>query len=347
MFYAGGISVINKIAIVGCGNVGAALLELLHEKRAELKSKYGFEYIVTLIAGRSKGTLVNPDGLNIEEIIDELHSNGSFKKFPQASGSFSELLKKSGATVLAEATPTDLTTGEPGLSHVMLALEMGINVTTTNKGPIALRFSELNLAAQKSGAKLRYEGVIMAGTPIISGVTTGLAGCTIQKAEGILNGTTNFILTKMAEGKEYSSALAEATDLGYAEADPTGDVEGWDAAIKVSIMAKIFFNEDLPLSKIERSGITAITSEDIEAAKKASCSIKLIAGIKNEKGRISGYVKPMQIPFSAPLSSINGATNALTVTTDNLGDVTFIGAGAGRRETAQALLADILAMAHI
>ena len=344
MFYAGGITMINKIAIAGCGNVGAALLELLHEKRAELKSKYGFEYIVTLISGRPKGTVMNPDGLNIEEIIDELRENGSFKKFPQASGSFSELLEKSGATILAEATPTDLTTGEPGLSHVMSAREMGVKVTTTNKGPIALKFSELNLAAEKSGAKLRYEGVIMAGTPVINGVTAGLAGCEIQKAEGILNGTTNFILTKMAEGKTYLSALTEATELGYAEADPTGDVEGWDAAVKVSIMAKIFFNKDMPVSEIDRTGITAITSEDIDAAGKTSCAIKLIAGIKNDNGKLSGYVKPMKVPFSAPLASINGAVNALTVTTDNLGDVTFIGAGAGRRETAQALLADIIAM---
>ena len=336
---------INKIAIAGCGNVGAALLELLQEKKSELKSKYGFDYIVTFIAGRSKGTVMNPDGLNIENIIEELHANGSFKKFPQAHGSFSELLKKSGATMLAEATPTDLTTGEPGLSHIMSALEMGIDVTTTNKGPIALKFSELALAAKNSGAKLRYEGVIMAGTPVIKGISEGLAGCKIQKAEGILNGTTNFILTKMAGGMTYLSALDEATAMGYAEADPTGDVEGWDAAVKVSIMARIFFDEDMPVSVIDRTGISRITPDDIAAAKKSSCSIKLIAGIKNDGGRLLGYVKPMRIPFSAPLSSINGALNALTVTTDNLGDVTFIGAGAGRKETAQALLADIILMA--
>ena len=186
----------------------------------------------------------------------------------------------------------------------------------------------------------------MSGTPFIDMMRSGMAGCTALKVEGIVNGTTNFMLTKMAEGAEYGAALAEAQALGYAEADPTGDVEGWDSAVKVSILAKILFGADIPVDRVERTGITGITPAQIEAAKKNGCAIKLVAGIDASGAQLRAYVEPKEIPLSHPLASINGGTNAITVTTDNLGDVTLIGPGAGRRETGQALLGDIIRMSR-
>ena len=336
---------INKIALAGCGNVGTALLEILHEKRAVLEEKYGFRYEVTLVTDLMKGTVADPGGLNLGELLRCIREDRSFAKLPQTGGTFAELLEISQATMLAEATPTDRTTGEPGLTHLKTALAKGVSVTTTNKGPISLAYEELKELAGKNGAKIRCEGTVMSGTPLIEMVVRGMAGCTVQRVEGILNGTTNFMLTRMEEGKTYAEALKEAQTKGYAEADPSGDVEGWDAAMKVSIMSEIFFGKKLGVSEIERVGITEITPDKIKAAKEAGCKVKLIACIEDGSDGFKAYVAPKEIQFSHPLATINEATNAITITTDNLGDVTLTGPGAGRKETGQALLTDLIAMA--
>lgn len=337
---------INNIALTGCGNVGTALLELLHEKKDELKEKYGYEYKVVLITDLMKGSIMNPEGLDLEEVLAAIKRDRSFNSFAQAGGSFGELLDASGATVLAECTPTNLKTGEPGYSHIKKALSRGINVTTSNKGPLAVAFDELTKLAGECGASFSYEGVVMSGTPLIDMIKNGLAGCSVLKVEGILNGTTNYILTKMGTGMTYADALAEATSLGYAEADPSGDVEGWDAAVKVSILTKIIFGLDVPVSEVTRIGITLVTPQHMEEAKRRGCVIKLIAGIRFDALGIHLYVMPKEIPVDHPLAAISGATNAVTIETDNLGEVTLTGAGAGRRETGQALLSDMIRMSR-
>ena len=337
---------INNIALAGCGNVGTALLEILHEKKNELKEKYGFEYKVVLISDLMKGIVMDPEGLDLEKILNELHSRHSFGALAQAAGHFDELLDQSGATVLAECTPTNLKTGEPGLSHLRAALSRGISVTTTNKGPIAVACDELCQLAEECGAKLSYEGVVMSGTPLIDMMKNGIAGCSVLGLEGILNGTTNFILTKMGEGATYADALAEATALGYAEADPSGDVEGWDAAVKVVILAKILFGKEIDVKDVTRIGITQVTPQQIAEARRGGFTIKLVAGIRFDSFGMHPYVMPKEIAATHPLAAINGATNAITVNTDNLGEITLVGPGAGRRETGQALLSDMIRMSR-
>ena len=333
----------NRIALAGCGNVGTALLEILQEKRSELAGKYGFKFEVVLICDLMKGTIMDPQGLDLDKVLDAIHNKRGFMNFPPVRGTFEDLLDASRATVMAEATPTNLKTGEPGMTHIKAALSRGINVTTTNKGPISLALDELEKLAADCGARLRFEGTVMSGTPFISMIRTGMVGCQVKKIEGILNGTTNFMLTKMGGGLSYAQALEEAQARGYAEADPTGDVEGWDAAVKVSIMAKIFFGRELPVAAVDRTGITELTPEKVRDAAAAGCKVKLLAGLEEGPHGFSAYVAPRNVPFSNPLSSIDGATNAVTITTDNLGPVTIIGPGAGRRETGQALLEDIYA----
>lgn len=336
---------IHNIALVGCGNVGTALLEILNEKRVELSERHGFNFRVTLITDLMKGTALDPDGLDLEKVLLSLKDGYGLAPFPQCEGTFSEILEKSRTAMMAEATPTDLKTGEPGLTHIRAALSRGIHVTTTNKGPVALAFDELTALAKGCGARFRYEGVVMSGTPLLQMLKNGMAGCSVLKLEGILNGTTNFILTKMHdEGLSYSEALEEATALGYAEADPSGDLEGWDAAGKVSILAKIIFGKNIPVSEVDRRGITNITSDKIKEAGNNGFTVKLIAGLNIINGVLCAYVEPKEIPLSHPLASIKGATNAVSITTDNLGEVTLIGPGAGRRETGQALLTDLIAM---
>lgn len=335
---------VNNIALAGCGNVGTALLEILNEKQEELAEKYNFEFRVTLITDLMKGTILDVNGLDLDKVIEALHTKHSFEGFKQTNRTFEELLEEAHTMMLAEATPTDLRTGEPGLTHIRSALARGINVTTTSKGPLAIDFSGLSKLANDCGAQLRYEGSVMSGTPLIEMLTKGMAGCTISKVEGILNGTTNFMLTEMANGLTYANALEEATSLGYAEADPSGDVEGWDAAAKVVILAKIIFGKDITVEQVERMGITQVTPDKIKEAKEAGFAVKLIAGLENGPYGLRAYVTPKEIPLGHPLAFISGATNAVTITTDNLGDVTLSGPGAGRRETGQALLTDLIAM---
>lgn len=299
-----------------------------------------------MITDLIKGSIIDPNGLDLQKVLDAIQSANSFEGFTKSQGTFAEMLKESRATMLAEATPTNLETGEPGLSHIRTALTQGIHVTMTNKGPIAVAMGELVELAKKHGAKMRYEGVIMSGTPLINLIHSGLAGCTIEKMEGILNGTTNVILTEMGNGMSYDEALQKATDLGYAEADPSMDVSGWDSAAKIAIIANIFFDEYIPVDCIDREGITEITADKIRIAKERGCKIKLISGIEYTTSGLHAYVAPKEIPLSHPLAGIDGATNAVTITTDNLGDITLTGPGAGRRETGQALLSDLVAMAQ-
>ena len=175
---------INKIALAGCGNVGTALLEILHEKKDELREKYGFEYKVVLVSDLMKGVIMDPEGLDLGAALESVRETRTFEKLPRAEGSFEELLERSGATVLAEGTPTNLKTGKPGLTHIRAALSRGISVTTTNKGPIALAFDELTELAKANGAQLSYEGVVMSGTPLIDMMKNGVAGCSVLKLEG-------------------------------------------------------------------------------------------------------------------------------------------------------------------
>ena len=335
-----------NIALTGCGTVGKALLELLHEKREMLKNRFHFEYNISLISARSKGILLNPAGLDLDGVLSALHEKNSLSEFPQSSGSFSELLTESKANILVEATPTNLNTAEPALAHITTALNQNIHVVTVNKGPIALNFNALQALAEAHHVQLRYEGTVMSGTPLIELAQHGLAGAAINRIEGILNGTTNYMLTRMENGASYEEALKEAQELGYAETDPSGDVDGWDAAVKVSILAKALFGVDLPVDQVDRTGISGISSEDIQAADKKGERIRLIATIENHGDSIRGSVKPLSLPLTHPLSQVQGVMNAACLTTDTLGPVTLIGAGAGGRETAQALLADILNIAQ-
>jgi homoserine dehydrogenase len=203
----------------------------------------------------------------------------------------------------------------------------------------------LKKLADENGMAIRYESSVLSGTPLLNLVRGPLAGCVVEKVEGIVNGTTNYILTMMERGAEYADALKEAQRLGYAETDPTGDVEGFDAAVKVCIMAQEFFGHRLPLAAVDRVGITAVTAGELKTAQAEGKRIKLIAGVKKSGGTVLGYVKPLAIDLGHPLASVMGATNAVCLTTDNLGDVTISGPGAGARETAQGLLSDILDIA--
>ncbi|MEN6561629.1 MAG: homoserine dehydrogenase [Acidobacteriota bacterium] len=341
----------HKIGLIGCGTVGQGLLQILHDKKDYLRDAFGFEARVVAIADKLKGTLLVPGGIDIPAVLALLAAGKGLAEYPRAAGGRTEpldpldMIGQTDADIIAEMTYTDIKTGEPATSYIRKALELGKHVVTSNKGPAALHYRELHELASRNGVQFRIEGTVMSGTPVFHLVECGLAGNSVREVKGILNGTTNFILSKMeTEGMDYGPALALAQKLGYAEADPTADVEGFDALAKVVILSNVLLGGSLKTSDVPCKGISSITKADVEAAKAQGFRYKLIGQTRLENGAVRAGVSPQKLPLSDPLAGVMGAQNALTFDTDLMGKVTIQGAGAGKIETGFAILSDILAV---
>ena len=331
-----------KLVLIGFGTVGQGFVEILRDKSAELKAHYGFAPQLIGVATRSRGTLLHPDGLDPAGLLDAIAA-GHLRHYPETPGLVRDLdslalIRASGADALLEAGPTNLQTAQPALDYCYAALEKGMHIVLANKGPVAVAHAELRARAAQAGKRVLFEGTVMAGTPSLRLAQQALAGCTIHEARGILNGTTNYILTQMEEGMSYADALSQAQALGYAEADPTADVDGWDAAGKALILAAALFDRAFTLDDLDVQGISSLSADDIAAARAAGERWKLIAHVTPE----GGSVRPQRVPDSHPLAAVSGATNAVTFATDLLGEVTLVGPGAGRKQTGFALLSDLL-----
>jgi homoserine dehydrogenase len=333
----------HKIALIGFGTVGQGFTEILLKKKEYLKKKYDFDYSVVAVADFVYGNVYNPNGLNLQQMLEEAKGKKKFTADTTGMDTI-QLIRECNATAVCELTFTNLTDGGPAMDHVRAALESGKHVITSNKGPAALNYAEFKKLADSKGVKFMIEGTVVAGTPIINLTEGPLAGCEISCIRGILNGTTNYMLTEMEKGMDYASVLKVAQDLGYAEADPTGDVEGYDARGKVTILANVVMGTPLKISDVTCKGITGITPADIEEAKKQGKRWKLIGMVQNKDGKITGSVAPEMVDLTHPLAGVLGAKNALIFTTDMLGDVTIIGPGAGRIETGFSILTDLLAV---
>jgi homoserine dehydrogenase len=342
-----------RIGLIGCGTVGQGLLEILDKKREFLRDAYGFEVRLVAISDKIKGTLLVPEGIEIRAVLDVLGRGGSLAEYPKAAAGQTEpldpldMIEKTDADIIAELTYTDIKTGEPATSYIKKALRMGKHVVTSNKGPAALHYRELADLAKKNGLQFRIEGTVMSGTPVFHLAESGLAGNEVREVKGILNGTTNFILTKMeTEGMDYADALKLAQKLGYAEADPTADVEGFDALAKIVILSNVLLGGSLKTTDVPCKGISAITKADVNAAAGLGFRYKLIAQARKEAGGVVASVSPQKLPVSDPLAGVMGAHNALSLETDLMGKVTIQGAGAGKIETGFSILSDMLAISR-
>jgi len=341
-----------RLSIVGFGVVGQGLAELLYTKKDFLQQQFDLAVTLVGVANAHYGFIYREDGLDIPMLLEMAASRQPITQHPDVQHWEYALegLQATQADMLAEATGTNLHDAEPGMSHIRAALMKGMHVITANKGPVALAANDLLALAQQQHVQLRMEATVMAGTPVLSTIQQGLAGSRVRVVRGILNGTTNYILTAMAEGREYAEVLKEAQAQGYAEADPTADVEGYDAVAKILILATLAFGHSLKPDQVLRQGITSITKEQMVHAAHNHARIKLIASLKvaSELGNtpLEARVKPVEIPLSDPLAHVNGSMNALTLQTDTLSSVTIIGPGAGRLETGQGLLSDLIAIAN-
>jgi homoserine dehydrogenase len=339
-----------RLALIGFGNVGQGFAEILRDRSADLAQRFGVEFqIVAAVTKRPGGvndSAYAPGGLDPAALLAAVNTPGGLASLSVSERDWEplRLIRESNADIVVEVSPTDLQTGEPATTHIRAALEAGKHVVTTNKGPVALHYAELSALARAQGKELGVEGTVMSGTPVLRLGRELLSAAGIFRLQGILNGTTNYILTQMEAGAGYADALAEAQARGYAETDPTGDVEGHDAAGKVVILANLFLGAALAVDQVDRQGITGLTSADIAAARAAGERWKLIGRLEWHDGQVKASVRPTRLPLAHPLAGVSGATNALTFSTSLLGEVTLVGAGAGRVETGFAILGDLLAI---
>ena len=336
-----------KLAFIGFGVVGQGLTEILLEKKDMLAEKYDFHYVVVAISDIMKGSVYDENGLDMTKILDLIKQGKKLDEYPSGKKGMDSLatIKETNADTIIEVTFTDVKTGEPALTHIKTALNAGKNVVSTNKGPVVKQVMDLLKLAKQNNAYYGFEGVVLAGTPVLNLAEYALAGNKITGFKGILNGTTHYILTRMEEGMPYDDALKKAQELGYAEADPTGDVEGLDALGKVVILSNVVLGKNIGWEDVERKGITEISNEDVKQAKAEGKRWKLIGSAEIQKdGSLKTKVWPEKLPLSDPLAGVNEAINALTFFTDELGPVTIVGPGAGRRETGFSLLTDLLNM---
>ncbi len=333
-----------RLALIGFGNVGQGLAQIVQDYGEDIAERFGARLVIVAVSNLTKGSLYDPNGLDPAALLQAVSSGKSLESLPAQNYGWDAMqtIANSNADVIAEMSYTDLKTGEPASGFIRAALKAGKHVITANKGPAALHYAELAKLAAENGVFFGVEGSVMSGTPTLTLGLNLLSAAGITKMQGILNGTTNYILTQMTAGACFADALAEAQRLGFAEADPSGDVEGYDAAGKVVILANLLMNAGIGMEDIDRQGISKLTPEDIAAASAAGEKWKLIGKVEKTAEGVQASVKPMRLPLSHPLASVDGATNAITYQTKLLGEVTLIGPGAGRVETGYALIVDLL-----
>ena len=313
------------IGILGCGTVGGGLVNLLTRDKDAVARAAGEEIIIKRVLARTPEKAFAL-GLSSEQV----------------TSSFDDILNDPEIDIVVELM------GGVGFAYdcIAAALRAKKSIVTGNKDLMELRWDELHELARQNGVALRYEASVGGAIPVIGPIRDTLAGNVYTRIEGILNGTTNYILSSMAgDGTSYEAALDQATILGYAEADPTNDVEGLDAARKIAILARLAFGADVPLESVDTTGITSLTADDFYLAKyNLNYTIKLVACAQKVGDAVCVSVKPTLVPEGHALHDINGATNAVYLATDNAGNILLTGAGAGAYTTASSVAGDIIAI---
>ncbi|MGQ9587190.1 MAG: homoserine dehydrogenase [Thermoplasmata archaeon] len=329
-----------RLLLLGFGAVGQSLVELLDQEAKKLERDFGLRPRIVGIVDRHGAALAH-EGVDIKKALASKRDTLTLSEL--GPGIFREgmsgldAIREAECEVVIEATPTNLKTGEPGLSHVREAMRYRRHVISTNKGPLALAMPALIELAHHNHVVFKFSGTVGGGTPILDFAKKCLEGSRIRSISGILNGTSNYILSKMAsDGVTLKDALAEAQRLGYAEADPTYDIGGLDAACKLVITANYVLGTNMSIRDVAVIGITEVSNKDVAAAKEKGNVLKLIARM-DKKARVS----PEEISATHPLN-VSGTFNAITFDTHPAGEITLVGKGAGGKETASAVLRDLI-----
>ena len=333
-----------SLAFVGFGNVGRALAHLLLGKRALLQSAYGITFQVNGIATGRHGLAIDPDGIDLERALflaengwalDELHR---FK----AIASMLEFVRLVPADVLFENSPVNHATGQPAVDYLKSALQRGLHAITANKGPVVHAYAELNALAAAVGRRFMYESTVMDGAPIFSLFRGPLPAAELVSFRGILNSCTNLILGRMDAGETLAQAIAYAQSIGITETDPAADIDGWDAAIKVAALSTVLMGVPLKPQQVERTGIRALTADQLAAARQTGQRWKLVCSCQRVDGGVAGKVAPELVTPDSPLYSINGTSSYVQFEMDALPGLGIVESDPGPQTTAYGLLADLI-----
>jgi homoserine dehydrogenase len=324
--------------LLGFGVVGQSFVKLLLSHSTDLYNDYGIKPKV--VACADNGGMVTCDqGLDLDRLLNVKKKQKSVVQYgsPGKASDILDVVENMDAEVVIELTPTNIVDGEPGKNHIMSAMKSGKNVITVNKGPLALEFPSLIELAEYNRIAFKFSGTVGGGTPILEFAKRCLKGDRIVSFEGILNGTTNYILSKMYEGLNFSEALQDASEKGYAEKDPTLDIDGYDAVAKLVIASNFVMNMKSTMKDVTRIGIRDVKPSQVISERKKGNAIKLIASCDGK----NLIVKPKPVSMKNPIC-VNGILNAITFTCQHSGQQTIIGKGAGGMETASAILRDLI-----
>jgi len=326
-----------RIILCGFGVVGQSFAKLLESRSEDLYARYGLKPRIVGVFDRN-GSAADPSGLDVTRLIDVKKKYGSVNRYSDTENNTpgTEIINNLEAEVLIETTESNYKDAEPGMTHIIDAMKRGMHVISVNKGPLALAFPSLMEIAEYNHVLFRFSGTVGGGTPILDFAKNSLRGERIVSFDGILNGTTNYILTNMTNGLTFKEALSDAKKRGYVEADESLDLDGLDAAAKLVILANWIMGMKVTLPDIKRIGIRKIDVSDIKKASSKKCAIKLIASCNKEL-----VVEPKEIPMDDPLC-VSGTLNAISFTSEQSGTQTIIGRGAGGIETASSILRDLI-----
>jgi homoserine dehydrogenase len=332
------------LALVGFGNVGRALARLLLGKRDTLAREFGIEWRVVAIAARRAGAAIHPGGIPLDQALEAVESGSSLSPLSDrpTPATMDEFIRTCGADVLFENTPVNYQTGQPAIDHMQAGLEAGMHVITANKGPVVHAFRRLRDLARRQNRHFYFESSVMDGAPIFSLWRTALPGARLEAFRGVLNSTTNLILTLMESGQTFDEAVAQAQSIGVAETDPSGDILGWDAAVKVAALATVLMDSPLLPQQVERQGIEAITPSLVREAREEGRRWKLICEAERDHGAVRARVAPERIGPDDPLYGVMGTSSSITFVSDVLGRLTVTEENPGPETTAYGLLADFI-----
>ncbi|MEL7646659.1 MAG: hypothetical protein AAGU76_01130 [Sedimentibacter sp.] len=333
-----------KLAVLGFGNVGQAFAKLLLEKREEIIHKFGCRVKVVAISTGSRGSLVNSCGIDLEKACMDMER---LQRFDEKSIDFSrmnsmEIARTVDYDVLVELTPLKIFSGQPAIDHIEAALIRKKHTISANKGPIAWAYDSLKDLAEKQGVKFYFETTVMDGTPVFNLVDETLKLCRVTEVKGILNSTTNFVLEELAKGKSYDDVISEGKKRGFVEADPSMDIEGWDAAAKTAALLNVLMGAGITPCDVERKGIEDIALEQIKEADARGNVIKLVCAGTIENGKVKASVSPKELPKGTLFAGISGTTSVVSITTDLMGTISVVEHDPEIQQTGYGVFSDLL-----
>lgn len=340
-----------RLSFIGFGNVARALVRLLERKRDVLREKHGITYSVTGIATGRHGFAVNPDGLDVNQALELVENGRSISHLSSIDVQDSiSVIQHSRADVMFENSPVNTQTGQPALDHIRLALNLGQHAITANKGPVVYGYRELTALAESKGKKFRFESTVLGGAPVFSVFREAFPLAELSSIKGIFNATTNIILSRMESGESYEDAVRYCQSIGVAETDPTNDVDGWDAAIKVAALVTVLMDTPMTPQQVNPTGIRGITSEMIASAKAEGRRYKLVCSAEKVGDTVTASVAPQLMDSSSPLYGMMNSSTGLTLRTDVILDYSITlsekpGMQGGPIETAYGLFADFVNIA--